>query len=152
MQFFEYCNQSLGGRVVNRTLSFNLLLAISREPLMWVHVPLPISRFLQINHKLLLTSMNKTQILFLYQIKQKLKYSIFKKYFLMKSSPFLRWRRRSSHFLPPLRAGLSTYLYLYEAPVASTSLQLDQSLMIHGSGTVNKDKKMINFHELHTLK
>jgi len=74
MQFVEYCNQSLGGRVVNRTLSFNLLLAISRAPLIWVHVPLPISRFLQINHKLLLTVMNKIHILFLYQIKQKLKY------------------------------------------------------------------------------
>jgi hypothetical protein len=56
-----------------------------------------------------------------------------------KSSPFLSWRM-SSHFLPPLRAGLSTYLYLYEDPVASTLLQLDQSLMIHGSGTVNKQK------------
>ena len=74
MQFFEYCNQSLDGRVVKRTPRINLLLATSRASLMWVHVPLPISRFLQINHKLLLTSMNKIQILFLYQIKQKLKY------------------------------------------------------------------------------
>ena len=43
---------------------------------------------------------------------------------------------RSSHSLPPFRAGLSTYLTMYVVPVASTSLQVDQSDMIHGSGTV----------------
>jgi len=48
--------------------------------------------------------------------------------------PFLSWRR-SSHALPPLRAGLSTYLYLNTVPEASTELHLVHSLMIHGSGT-----------------
>jgi hypothetical protein len=48
--------------------------------------------------------------------------------------PFLSWRR-SSHALPPLRAGLSTYLYLNKVPEASTELHLVHSLMIHGSGT-----------------
>jgi hypothetical protein len=46
----------------------------------------------------------------------------------------LSWRR-SSHALPPLRAGLSTYLYLNTVPEASTELHLVHSLMIHGSGT-----------------
>jgi hypothetical protein len=48
--------------------------------------------------------------------------------------PFLSWRR-SAHALPPLRAGLSTYLYLNMVPEASTELHLVHSLMIHGSGT-----------------
>jgi hypothetical protein len=45
---------------------------------------------------------------------------------------------RSGHSFPPLRAGLVMYLTRNLTPEASGELQLDQSVTIHGSGTVNK--------------
>jgi hypothetical protein len=43
---------------------------------------------------------------------------------------------RSGHSFPPLRAGLVMYLTRNLTPEASGALQADQSVTIHGSGTV----------------
>ena len=45
---------------------------------------------------------------------------------------------RSGHSFPPLRAGLVMYLTRNLTPEASGALQADQSVTIHGSGTVDK--------------
>ena len=54
---------------------------------------------------------------------------------------------RSGHSFPPLRAGLVMYLTRNLTPEASGALQADQSVTMHGSGTViEKKHHTCHFH------
>jgi hypothetical protein len=62
------------------------------------------------------------------------KYSYYYKHNIT-SLPLPSWMR-SGHSFPPLRDGLVMYLTRNLTPEASGALQADQSVTIHGSGTV----------------
>ena len=51
---------------------------------------------------------------------------------------------RSGHSFPPLRAGLVIYLTRNLTPEASGALQADQSVTMHGRGTVIEKKHHID--------